>query len=42
MKIILLENIKRIGSIGEVIEVKRGFARKEDGEKFEKKEKIPN
>ena len=27
MKIILLENIKRIGSIGEVIEVKRGFAR---------------
>ena len=27
MKVILLENIKRIGSIGEVIEVKRGFAR---------------
>ena len=27
MKIILLENLKRIGSIGEVIEVKRGFAR---------------
>ena len=27
MKIILLENIKRIGSIGEVIDVKRGFAR---------------
>ena len=27
MKIILLENIKRIGSIGEVIEVKRGYAR---------------
>ena len=27
MKLILLENIKRIGSIGEVIEVKRGFAR---------------
>ena len=27
MKIILLENVKRIGSIGEVIEVKRGFAR---------------
>ena len=27
MKIILLENIKKIGSIGEVIEVKRGFAR---------------
>ena len=27
MKIILLENIKKIGSIGEVIDVKRGFAR---------------
>ena len=27
MKVILLENIKRIGSIGEVIEVKRGFGR---------------
>ena len=27
MKVILLENLKRIGSIGEVIEVKRGFAR---------------
>jgi len=27
MKVILLENIKRIGSIGEVIEVKRGYAR---------------
>jgi len=27
MKIILLENLKRIGSIGEIIEVKRGFAR---------------
>ena len=27
MKIILLENIKKIGSIGEIIEVKRGFAR---------------
>ena len=27
MKIILLENIRKIGSIGEVIEVKRGFAR---------------
>tara|TARA_B100001564_G_C20578870_1_gene642067 strand:+ start:118 stop:576 length:459 start_codon:yes stop_codon:yes gene_type:complete len=27
MKVILLENIKRIGSIGDVIEVKRGFAR---------------
>ena len=27
MKVILLENVKRIGSIGDVIEVKRGFAR---------------
>ena len=27
MKVILLENIKRIGSIGEVIEVKSGFGR---------------
>ncbi|MBD1161707.1 50S ribosomal protein L9 [Pelagibacterales bacterium SAG-MED15] len=27
MKVILLENIRSIGSIGEVIEVKRGFAR---------------
>ena len=27
MKIILLENIRKIGSIGEVIDVKRGFAR---------------
>ena len=27
MKVILLENIRKIGSIGEVIEVKRGFAR---------------
>ena len=27
MKVILLENIKRIGSIGEIKEVKRGFAR---------------
>ena len=27
MKVILLENLKRIGSIGEVINVKRGFAR---------------
>tara|TARA_B110000902_G_scaffold252562_1_gene314153 strand:+ start:439 stop:897 length:459 start_codon:yes stop_codon:yes gene_type:complete len=27
MKVILLENIKRVGSIGEVIDVKRGFAR---------------
>ena len=27
MKVILLENLKKIGTIGEVIEVKRGFAR---------------
>ena len=27
MKVILLENLRRIGSIGDVIEVKRGFAR---------------
>jgi large subunit ribosomal protein L9 len=27
MKVILLENLRRIGSIGEVIEVRRGFAR---------------
>ena len=27
MKVILLEHMKRIGSIGEVIEVKRGYAR---------------
>ena len=27
MKVILLENIKRIGSIGDVIDVKRGYAR---------------
>ena len=27
MKIILLENIRKIGSIGEIIDVKRGFAR---------------
>ena len=27
MKVILLENVKRIGSIGEVIDVKRGFPR---------------
>ena len=27
MKVILLENVRRIGSIGEVIDVKRGFAR---------------
>ena len=27
MKVILLENVRKIGSIGEVIEVKRGYAR---------------
>ena len=27
MKVILLENVKKIGSIGEVIDVNRGFAR---------------
>ena len=27
MKVILLENLNRIGSIGEIIDVKRGFAR---------------
>ena len=27
MKIILLENLKKMGSIGEIIDVKRGFAR---------------
>ena len=27
MKVVLLENVKKIGSIGEVIDVKRGFAR---------------
>tara|TARA_Y100001970_G_scaffold218466_1_gene267907 strand:- start:6448 stop:6906 length:459 start_codon:yes stop_codon:yes gene_type:complete len=27
MKVVLLENIRKIGSIGDVIEVKRGFAR---------------
>jgi|TARA_B110000240_G_C13439600_1_gene427436 large subunit ribosomal protein L9 len=27
MKVILLENLRRVGSIGEIIEVKRGFAR---------------
>ena len=27
MKVILLENLRRIGSIGEIIDVKKGFAR---------------
>ena len=27
MKVILLENVKKIGSIGQIIDVKRGFAR---------------
>ena len=27
MKVILLENFKKLGSIGEIIDVKRGFAR---------------
>ena len=27
MKVILLENVRKIGSIGQIIEVKRGFAR---------------
>ena len=27
MKVILLENVKRVGSIGDVIDVKRGYAR---------------
>ena len=27
MKVILLENVRKVGSIGEIIEVKRGFAR---------------
>ena len=27
MKVILLENVKRVGSIGEVIDVKRGYGR---------------
>ena len=27
MKVILLENLSKIGSIGDVIDVKRGFAR---------------
>ena len=42
MKVILLENLRKIGSIGEIIDVKRGFARnflisnkKDDGRKKE-------
>ena len=27
MKVILLENVRKVGSIGEVINVKRGYAR---------------
>ncbi len=27
MKVILLENIQKVGTIGEIIEVKRGYAR---------------
>ena len=27
MKVILLENLRKIGSIGDIIDVKRGFAR---------------
>ena len=27
MKVILLENLRKIGSIGDVIDVKRGYAR---------------
>ena len=27
MKVILLENVKKIGSVGEIIDVKRGYAR---------------
>ena len=27
MKVILLENVRKVGSIGEVIDVSRGFAR---------------
>ena len=27
MKVVLLENIRKVGSIGEVIDVKRGYAR---------------
>ena len=27
MKVVLLENLKKLGSIGDIIDVKRGFAR---------------
>ena len=27
MKVILLENVRKVGSIGDIIDVKRGFAR---------------
>ena len=27
MKIILLENVRKVGSIGDIIDVKRGYAR---------------
>ena len=27
MKVVLLENLKKLGSIGEIINVKRGYAR---------------
>ena len=27
MKVILLENVRKVGSIGEIIDVKRGFGR---------------
>ena len=27
MKVILLENVRKVGSIGEIIDVKRGYAR---------------
>ena len=27
MKVILLENLRKIGSIGDIIDVKRGYAR---------------
>ena len=46
MKVILLENIRKIGSIGDIIEVKRGFARnfliankKTQGKKIQREKK---